>query len=236
MGGTRPVVGRVRGPGALRYIPGRSDVRSALLLAQMPGTLFIVSAPSGAGKTSLVRTLLEADPGIRLSVSFTTRAPRPGEVEGLHYQFLDRNTFEAMRARGEFLESAEVHGNFYGTGRRWVENRLAEGSDILLEIDWQGAAQVRRLAPEAVTVFILPPSLETLAQRLALRATDSDAVISRRLEAARGEIAHVDEFDYVILNKDFDVASADLRAIVRSERLRRTAQLARHRDLINRMK
>lgn len=202
----------------------------------MPGKLFIVSAPSGAGKTSLVRALLHADPRVSLSVSYTTRAARPGEVQGRHYNFVSREEFESRRVAGEFLESAEVHGNLYGTGRPWVERRMLEGADILLEIDWQGALQVKRQMPEAVGVFIIPPSLEALAKRLAQRATDTPEVIDRRMAAARAEIGHVDDFDYVILNKDFDEAVADLVAIVRAERLRLSAQLERHRDLINRMK
>ncbi|MEI7969145.1 MAG: guanylate kinase [Betaproteobacteria bacterium] len=202
----------------------------------MPGKLFIVSAPSGAGKTSLVRALLHTDSAVRLSVSFTTRAMRAGEVHGRHYHFTSAEAFQAMRASDEFLEWAEVHGNLYGTNRNWVLTQLQTGADILLEIDWQGAAQVRRLMPEAVAIFILPPSLDALAQRLARRATDTPEVIERRLEAARAEIAHVTEFDYAILNDDFEEASRDLIAIVRSERLRLAAQVIRHRELINRMK
>lgn len=202
----------------------------------MPGKLFIVSAPSGAGKTSLVRALLHTDSAVRLSVSFTTRAMRAGEIHGRHYHFTTPEAFRAMCASDEFLEWAEVHGNLYGTNRNWVLTQLETGADILLEIDWQGAAQVRRLMPEAVAIFILPPSLDALAQRLARRATDTPEVIERRLEAARAEIAHVTEFDYVILNEDFEEASRDLIAIVRSERLRLVAQLIRHRELINRMK
>lgn len=204
--------------------------------APSAGTLFIVSAPSGAGKTTLVRALLEADEGVRLSISHTTRPPRPGERDGVDYHFVDRTEFEAMRDRGEFLESAQVHGNLYGTSRRWIEARMAAGDDILLEIDWQGALQVRRLMPEAVAVFVLPPSLETLARRLSGRATDSPEVIERRLAAARAEIGHVSEFDYAIINNEFDEAARDLIAVVRAARLRYAAQLARHRSLIESMK
>jgi guanylate kinase len=200
------------------------------------GTLFIVAAPSGAGKTSLVRQLLANDPAIRLSVSYTTRAARPGEANGRDYHFVSHAEFEQMRARGELLESAEVHGNLYGTSRAWIERETRAGSDILLEIDWQGALQVRRLMPDAVGIFILPPSIEALAQRLQQRGTDTPEVISRRLQAARDEIGHVDDFDYVIINKDFEVAVQDLQAIVRAERLSLRAQLERHRDTINRMK
>lgn len=202
----------------------------------MPGKLFIVSAPSGAGKTSLVRALLHADAGVKLSVSYTTRAARNGESNGKHYHFVTREVFEAMRANGEFLECAEVHGNFYGTGRAWVEERMKDGADILLEIDWQGALQVKSLKPEAVGIFILPPSIDTLSQRLAQRATDTPEVIERRVAAAKAEIAHVADFDYVILNKDFEEAAGDLIAVVRAERLRLASQLDRHRELINRMK
>ncbi len=202
----------------------------------MSGTLFIVAAPSGAGKTSLVRRLLANDPAIRLSVSYTTRAARPGEANGRDYHFVARGEFEQMQTRGELLESAEVHGNLYGTSRAWIERENRAGSDILLEIDWQGAVQVRRLMPAAVGIFILPPSIEALAERLQQRGTDSAEVIARRVQAARDEIGHVDEFDYVIINKDFEVAVQDLQAIVRAERLSLRAQLERHRDTINRMK
>ncbi len=202
----------------------------------MIGTLYIVSAPSGAGKTSLVRALLAADPAVQLSISYTTRPMRPGEVDGRDYHFVTKDTFEAMRAHGDFLESAEVHGNLYGTSRAWIEQRMAAGDDILLEIDWQGALQVRRLMAEAIGIFVLPPSIEVLAQRLTGRATDSEAVIARRVSAARAEIGHVGEFDYVIINNDFEEATRDLTAIVRAVRLRLKAQLLRHRPLIDSMK
>ena len=202
----------------------------------MSGNLFIIAAPSGAGKTTLVKMLLERDSGIRLSVSYTTRAPRPGEANGREYHFIDVPAFQAMRERGDFLESAEVHGNLYGTSRPWIEAAMKGGSDLLLEIDWQGALQVKRLLPMAVGIFVLPPSLEALSERLSHRATDSPEVIERRLRAARAEIAHVEEFDYVIINNDFDAAARDLIAVVRAERLRLASQLARHRDLIANMK
>jgi guanylate kinase len=201
-----------------------------------PGNLFIVCAPSGAGKTSLVNALLEREPDIELSVSYTTRPPRNGELDGREYRFVSREAFLAMASRGEFLESAEVHGNFYGTSQAWINARRAEGKDILLEIDWQGAAQVRRLIPDAVGIFILPPSPEALRKRLEGRGQDSPEVIERRLAAAREEVAHVEEFDYVIINQNFDVAVADLVGIVRAQRLRLAVQLERHRDLINRLK
>lgn len=202
----------------------------------MSGNLYIVSAPSGAGKTSLVAALLEADAQIRKSVSYTTRPPRPGEVDGRHYHFVTPDAFERMAQAGDFLESALVHGNRYGTSRLWVNERLAGDTDIVLEIDWQGAAQVRRLMPGAISIFILPPSFEALLQRLNSRAQDPPEVIARRLGNAREEIAHVTDFDYVIINNDFRVAAAELQNIVRTERLRTAHQLARHAALINRLK
>jgi guanylate kinase len=200
------------------------------------GNLFIICAPSGAGKTSLVSALLEREPEIDLSISYTTRAPRRGETDGLSYHFVSRDDFLAMASRGEFLESAEVHGNLYGTSQAWISGRRAEGKDIVLEIDWQGAAQVRGLIPDAVGVFILPPSLEVLRRRLIGRGQDSAEVIERRLATAREEVAHVAEFDYVIINQNFDVAVSDLVSIVRTQRLRVAVQIERHRDLINRLK
>jgi guanylate kinase len=201
----------------------------------MSGSLYIVSAPSGAGKTSLVSKLLAADPLVKKSVSFTTRAPRPGEVDGQHYHFVSPEAFEHMRAGGELLESALVHGNHYGTSRKTVESVCATGSDVLLEIDWQGAAQIRKLMPDAVAIFVLPPSISALEERLRGRAQDSAEVIARRVAAARGEIAHVPEFEYVIINDDFDRAAQDLISIIRAERLRLPRQLARHTDLIDRI-
>ena len=201
----------------------------------MIGNLYIVSAPSGAGKTSLVDALVAADPLVKKSISYTTRGPRPGEQDGLHYHFVDTQTFDRMRAQGELLESAVVHGNQYGTSRQMVESVCAGGYDVLLEIDWQGAAQIRRLKPEAVTIFVLPPSLDALEARLRSRAQDSDEVIARRLAAACGEIAHVPEFEYVIINDAFDRAAQDLISVIRAERLRLPRQFARHTDLINRL-
>lgn len=198
----------------------------------MSGNVFVVSAPSGAGKTSLVRALLEADPQVKLSVSYTTRPPRPGEVDGVHYHFVSVEQFMAMLNRGDFLESAQVYGNYYGTSQRWIEEQLAAGTDILLEIDWQGAAQIRRLMPKAVSIFILPPSLEALRVRLRGRGQDAEEVIERRLAAAREDMSHVGEFDYVIINDDFSTASLDLQAVVRAQRLRVEGQLARHASLL----
>jgi guanylate kinase len=196
------------------------------------GTLFIVSAPSGAGKTSLVAALLDADPSVKLSVSFTTRAPRKGEVNGRNYNFVSVAQFERMRARGEFVESALVHGNHYGTSSRWMNEQLSKGQDILLEIDWQGAAQVRQANPQAVLIFILPPSYEALTSRLTSRATDSAEVIAGRLAAARTEMSHLFDFDYVIINEDFDRAASELIAVVTAERLRTARQTERHRETI----
>jgi guanylate kinase len=200
------------------------------------GNLFVITAPSGAGKTSLVRALLEADNRAMLSVSYTTRPARPGEVDGKDYHFVSRERFEEMLQRGDFLESAEVYGNYYGTSQPWLEGAMNSGNDLILEIDWQGAAQVRKLFPAAVGVFVLPPSLDVLRQRLKSRAQDSDEVIARRLAAAKEDMSHVNEFDYVIINNQFDVALQDLLAVFRAERLRLQPQMARHaamiRDLI----
>ncbi|WP_079434421.1 guanylate kinase [Zoogloea sp. LCSB751] len=193
----------------------------------MPGTLFIVTAPSGAGKTTLVSGLLERDPLVRLSVSYTTRAPRAGEVNGQHYNFVDVPTFRALRDKGEFLEWAEVHSNYYATSKTWLESQISSGKDILLEIDWQGAQQVRKVFPKAVGVFILPPSVDELERRLRGRGTDSEDVIARRVLAARGEMRHVAEFDYVIINEDLPAALDDLVAVVRASRLRYANQEAR---------
>jgi guanylate kinase len=201
----------------------------------MNGNLFIVSAPSGAGKTSLVATLLDSDPLVRKSVSFTTRAPRPGETDGREYNFVTVEEFERMRARGEFVESALVHGNHYGTSHQWMGARLAEGHDILLEIDWQGAAQVRRVNPAAIGIFILPPSYHALLARLNSRATDAPEIIAQRLHNAREEMSHLFDFDYVIINEDFDRAAQELAAVVAAERLRRVRQVGRHQELINQL-
>jgi guanylate kinase len=199
------------------------------------GCLFVLAAPSGGGKTSLVRELLAREPGIRLSVSYTTRPARPGECDGVHYHFVDESTFMALKAAGEFLEHAFVHGNWYATSAPWLKRQIADGHDVLLEIDWQGAAQVRRLIPEAVLVFILPPSLATLKERLQKRGQDAPSIIERRLEAAREEMRHCGDFDYVIMNQDFARAADDLSAIVRAARLAAGRQLARHADLLRRL-
>lgn len=190
----------------------------------MPGNLFIVSAPSGAGKSSLVKALLAQDPHLQLSISHTTRAPRPGEENGREYHFVSREAFLAMQERGEFLESAEVYGNFYGTSKVWIDAQRATGRDILLEIDWQGAARVRALRPDAISIFILPPSLAALKSRLEGRGQDSAAVIAKRLAAARDDIAHTHEFAFVVVNDAFEMALADLLAITRAARLGQRAE------------
>jgi len=184
------------------------------------GRFFVITAPSGAGKSSLIRALLKDDPSLRLSTSYTTRPPRPGEQNGREYHFVDDKTFLAMRDQGEFLESAEVHGNRYGTAKRVIEEALARGHDLLLEIDWQGARQVRNLYPDSVGIFILPPSVEELERRMRARGQDAENVIQRRLQAAREELTHSGEFKYAIINKDFETAKQELAAILQKERTR----------------
>ena len=196
------------------------------------GTLFIVAAPSGAGKSSLVNAVLAKEPGIALSISFTSRAPRPGERHAQHYHFVSKEEFVAMVAAGDFFEHAQVHGDYKGTARQSVEPQLAAGKDVLLEIDWQGARQVREQVPDCVSVFILPPSRDALQTRMRNRGQDSEETIARRLAAAREEMSHYDEFDYVIVNEHFDAAAAELRAIFVAQRLRRAAQATRHASLI----
>jgi len=198
----------------------------------MTGTLYIVAAPSGAGKTSLTRALLKRDPGIVLSVSYTSRAPRPNEVDGVHYHFVTRDEFEAMVGRGEFFEHAVVHGDLKGTSRKVVEQTLAQGRDVLLEIDWQGARIVRAQMPDAVSVFILPPSRAELERRLRARASDSDEVIRRRLADSRADISHAGEFDYLLVNDDFATALKELQAIVITRQLRSASQHARYAALL----
>jgi guanylate kinase len=178
----------------------------------------VITAPSGAGKTSLIESLMKADPSLKLSISYTTRAPRPGEKNGVDYHFVDEPTFVAMQGRGEFLESAEVHGNRYGTSKKVITDALGRGEDLILEIDWQGARQVRAIYPECVGIFILPPSVEELERRMRSRGQDAEAVIRRRLDAARGEMEHAGEFDYAIINKDFENAKRELAAVIQKER------------------
>jgi guanylate kinase len=197
----------------------------------IPGLLFVITAPSGAGKSSLIRALMASDAGIALSVSYTTRTPRPGEQDGREYHFVDAASFSAMLERGEFLESAEVHGHRYGTSQKVIERTRASGRDLVLEIDWQGAAQVRLLHPDAIGIFILPPSMAELERRLRARAQDAEAVIRRRMRNAAEEMSHAAEFKYAIINNNFDDALRDLGAIVRAERALTGRQLARHPDI-----
>ena len=203
--------------------------------ATVAGNLFVVAAPSGGGKTSLTRALLEREPRIRLSVSYTTRPPRPGESDGVDYRFVTQERFQALKDTGEFLEHAYVHGNWYATSATWLRQQIDAGQDVLLEIDWQGAAQVRRLIPESVHIFILPPSLASLEERLVRRGQDDEDTIARRLSAAREEMRHCDQFDYVIINQDFASAVDDLSAIVRTSRLRGVRQRVRYERLLARL-
>ena len=196
------------------------------------GTLFIISAPSGAGKTSLVAQMLQSDSQLGVSVSHTTRPIRNGEQDGINYHFTHRDEFDAMIGRGDFLEHADVFGNYYGTSQVWVKQTLAAGRDVVLEIDWQGAQQVRRLQPDCVSVFIMPPSADVLRERLVGRGTDSNEVVERRLAEAEDECSHAAEFDYLVVNDDFREALADLLAIVRTRRLLMSAQQQRHAGLL----
>lgn len=198
----------------------------------VPGNLFIITAASGAGKTSLIKALLAEDEHLKLSISHTTRKPRPGEENGVDYHFVNDAEFLQMLGEARFLESAEVHGARYGTSQSAVDAPLQAGHDVILEIDWQGAEQVRRLFPNAISIFVLPPSIETLEQRLNSRGQDSQETISKRVAAARAEMRHVSEFDYVTINNYFDVALQDIRAIIRAQRLVGTAQLQRYDSLI----
>jgi guanylate kinase len=182
------------------------------------GLLFVITAPSGAGKSSLINALLQDEPSLKLSISYTTRAPRPGEQNGREYHFVDAPAFREMQSRGEFLESAEVHGNLYGTSNKVIRDTLERGQDLILEIDWQGARQVRKLFPACIGIFILPPSVEELERRMRARGQDSDAVIRRRIDNAREELTHAGEFKYAIINKDFETARRELAEIIRQER------------------
>ena len=199
----------------------------------MRGTLYIVAAPSGAGKSSIVNATLARDPRISLSISFTSRTARPGERHAQHYHFVSADEFQSMIDAGDFFEYARVHGDWKGSARQSVEPQLAAGQDVLLEIDWQGARQVREKVPDAVSVFILPPSRDALEQRMRKRGQDSEAVIAQRLSAAREEMSHYDEFDYVIVNEVFDQAVDEMCAIFTASRLRRERQVAEHRGLID---
>ncbi|MDQ6916402.1 MAG: guanylate kinase [Pseudomonadota bacterium] len=199
------------------------------------GNLFVIAAPSGGGKTSLTRALLERERDIRLSVSYTTRPPRPGEQDGVDYHFVSSDRFAALKDAGEFLEHAFVHGNWYATSATWLKAQVSAGQDVLLEIDWQGAAQVRLLIPDSVHIFILPPSLRLLEERLVRRGQDDAATIARRLVAAREEIRRCVEFNYVIINQEFASAVDDLSAVVRATRCRTAQQLVRHQPLISQL-
>ncbi len=199
----------------------------------MQGLLFIVSAPSGAGKSTLVNASIADDPQLVLSISYTTRAPRPGEQNGREYHFVDRATFGRMLEASEFLESAEVHGNLYATSQKQIADALGAGRDVVLEIDWQGAEQVRRAFPDAVGIFILPPSKAELRRRLVSRGQDPEAVILQRLAVAADEISHAAEFDYAIINNNFDEAKRDFSAVVRAARLRLSRQCALHPEIFN---
>lgn len=202
----------------------------------MPGNLFVVVAPSGAGKTSLVKKLLEREPNIHLSISYTTRSPRAGEADGRDYRFVTREAFESTIAAGDFLEHANVYGNYYGTSKRWIEKELAGDHDVLLEIDWQGARQLRALFPHMVGIFILPPSLAELRRRLEGRGKDAPEAIDRRMASAREEVSHVLEFEYIIVNESFDSALMDLTAVVRAARVSRAQQSVRLKKLIDEFK
>ena len=195
------------------------------------GSMLMVVAPSGAGKSSLVNALLQKDPDIGLSVSFTTRAPRPGEVNGREYNFLTESEFVKRKEAGDFLEWANVHGNYYGTSKSWIESQMQNGKDVILEIDWQGARQVQKTIPEAIWIFILPPSIQTLEDRLRKRAQDDEATIQKRVAAAKDELAHVAEANYLVVNDDFEQALSELNQVVLASRLRTGPQLARQHQL-----
>jgi guanylate kinase len=195
------------------------------------GSMLMVVAPSGAGKSSLVNALLKQDAGIDLSVSFTTRAPRPGEVNGREYNFLSEAEFLARKEAGDFLEWAKVHGNYYGTSKSWIESQMKNGRDVILEIDWQGARQVQAMIPEAIWIFVLPPSIQALKDRLLHRAQDDEATIQKRVAAAKEELTHVAEANYLVINDDFEAALAELNHVVSASRLRKSSQLVRHQKL-----
>ena len=200
-------------------------------MSQAAGNVFVVVAPSGAGKSSLVNALLEKDPTLCLSVSATTRAPRSGETDGKDYRFVSKPEFAAMQQNNQLLEWAEVHGNFYGTPRDQIDQAIHQGRDVLLEIDWQGARQVKRLFTQTIGIFILPPSIQTLEQRLQLRGQDSQEVIARRIQAANEEISHAPECEYVIINQDFRIALAELTEVIAVARLRYGSQFAKNEAL-----
>lgn len=199
------------------------------------GSLYIIAAPSGAGKTSLVKALLESTDGITVSVSHTTRQPRPGEIQGEHYYFVDVPSFEALHEQNEFLEYAKVFDNYYGTSRQSVENILASGQDVILEIDWQGAQQVRNLYPESCSIFVLPPSRTALEERLRSRGQDDETIVQRRMRDAVAEMSHYKEFDYLVINDEFEQALQELRAIVVARRQRIDIQCQRQEQLLQQL-
>jgi len=199
------------------------------------GSMLMIVAPSGAGKSSLVDALLKSDPSLKLSLSTTTRAPRPGEVDGLNYRFVTKEAFIAERDQGQFLEWAEVHGHFYGTSRAWIESQMLSGSDVMLEIDWQGAQQIRKLIPSVQWIFIFPPSIEALEERLRKRGQDDEATIERRVAAAHIELQHAHEANYIVINDLFDQALVELQNIIAASRLRSGPVMARNPALLRRL-
>ena len=213
------------------YASQSTNIQSLLSMSQATGNVFMISAPSGAGKSSLVNALLAHDPSIRLSVSCTTRPPRTGETDGKDYRFVSVAEFESLKNTNQLLEWAQVHGNYYGTPRDLIDQAVEAGQNVILEIDWQGARQVRQLFPETISIFILPPSIEALRERLQNRGQDPEDVISRRVQAASTEISHAPEFEYVIINQEFSVALQELEQIVRTARFRFSSQSARHQAL-----
>jgi len=199
------------------------------------GSMLMIVAPSGAGKSSLVNALLQEDGALKLSLSTTTRAPRPGEVDGKDYRFISKEEFIAERDQGHFLEHAEVHGNFYGTSKDWIETQIKTGRDVMLEIDWQGAQQIRQIIPEVQWIFIFPPSVEALEERLRKRGQDDEATIQRRLAAAHLELQHAHEADFIVINDDFEQALIDLRQVLAASRLRSGPVMARNPALLRRL-
>jgi len=208
---------------------------NSTLTPSYQGSMLMIVAPSGAGKSSLVNALLQDDAGLKLSLSTTTRAPRPGEVDGKNYRFLAKEEFLQERDQGHFLEWAEVHGHFYGTSKPWIESQMQSGNDVMLEIDWQGAQQIRKLIPAAQWIFIFPPSIEALEERLRKRGQDDEATIQRRLAAAHVELMHAHEADYIVVNDSFDQALVDLKHILASSRLRSGPSMARNPALLKRL-
>jgi guanylate kinase len=209
-----------------------SHINQELDQQSLYGSLFIVSAPSGAGKTSLIKALLESSSGITVSISHTTRSPRPGEQDGVHYHFVEVDTFLAMQSQGQFLEHAKVFDNYYGTAKVSVDNLLEQGLDVILEIDWQGARQVRALFAQAQSIFILPPSRQVLQERLMQRGQDDSEIIARRMQSAVNEISHYDEFDFIVINNDFEEALQHLKAIIMASRLTLRRQRALNQALL----